>query len=73
MENVALPSGLQHLKFGVDFNQRMEHVALPSGLQHLSFGSRFQSLGMWLCPAALKLCTRMMKNDQMILDREGRP
>eukprot|EP00435_Cladocopium_sp_Y103_P061201 s312_g22.t2 len=40
-----LPSSLQSLSFGRDFNQSVERVTLPSSLQSLSFGDKFnQSL-----------------------------
>jgi hypothetical protein len=41
MEGVLLPSSLQSLKFGDDFNQSLEGVTFPSGLQSLTFGSKF--------------------------------
>ena len=36
MEGVLLPSSLQSLKFGDDFNQSLEGVTFPSGLQSFS-------------------------------------
>ena len=45
MEPDGVPSGLQNLTFGREFNQSMDHTALPSGFEKLTFGRKFnQSL-----------------------------
>ena len=49
MNHVALPSGLQTLKFGDCFNKRLSNTTLPSGLQTLKFGEGF---GMSLSPVS---------------------
>ena len=33
LDNLLLPSGLQNLAFGMDFNQSLDKTALPSGLK----------------------------------------
>ena len=51
---VTLPSGLQSLTFGHDFNQRMDRVSLPSGLHSLAFGWSFnQSMENVILPSGL--------------------
>ena len=41
LDGVSLPSGLQNLTFGNEFNQPLDRVSLPSGLQSLTFGNKF--------------------------------
>jgi len=36
-----LPSSLQHLTFGHDFNQIVDHLVLPTSVQQLTFGHNF--------------------------------
>ena len=58
MEKVALPAGLQILKFGGRFNHSMEKVALPAGLQRLTFGGRlYQGMEKVVLSAGLKRVT----------------
>ena len=58
LENVALPSGLQTITFGRDFNQSLENVVLPSGLLTITFGDRFnQSLENVTLPSGLQTIT----------------
>ena len=38
LDNVSLPSGLQHLTFGAGCNQSLDNASLPNGLQILSCG-----------------------------------
>ena len=41
----SLPSGLQTITFGWEFNQSLKNVKLPSGMQTFTFGCEFnQSL-----------------------------
>ena len=56
--SLALPSGLQSLTLGSDFNQSLEGVTLPSGLQSLTFGEWFdQSLERVTLPSRLQSLT----------------
>ena len=52
MNDVALPAGLQSLKFDLFYNQSIEHVAFPAGLQSLTIGRNYkQSIGKMGQPA----------------------
>ena len=42
--NVVLPSSLQELTFGADFDQSMVEVELPKGLRSLTFGAEFNQI-----------------------------
>ena len=55
---VALPSGLQSLTSGSEFNQNMVKVALPSGMPSLTLGSDFiQSMEKVALPCGLQSLT----------------
>ncbi len=55
---ITLPSSLQNLTFGQEFNQRLENVSLPSSLQNLTFGEDFnQSLENVTLPSSLQSLT----------------
>ena len=50
-----MPSSLQSLSFGADFNQSLEQVTLPLSLQTSSFGGDFnQSLEQVTLPLSLQ-------------------
>ena len=51
----TLPTSLQNLTVGYDFNQSLERVTLPSSLQNLTFGTQFnQSLEQVILPSSLQ-------------------
>ena len=57
-DNLILPSGLQSLTFGLQFNQRLDNATLPSSLQSLKFGWMFnQSLDNTTLPSGLQSLT----------------
>ena len=48
------PAGLQNLKFGAQFDQRLDNVTWPAGLQSLTFVENRQSLqDLGVLPGAL--------------------
>ena len=58
LDNVVLPSGMQSLTFGSDFDQSLDKTALPSGLQGLTFGHYFnRSLDNTALPSGLQSLT----------------
>merc|ERR1712054_490586 len=67
LDNVALPSSLQSLTFGNDFDQNLDNVALPSGLQSLTFGAcNNQSLDNVALPSCLQSLTFGYHFDQSL-------
>ena len=55
LQGLLLPSCLQSLTFGQDFNQSLEGIELPSNLQVLTFGTCFnQSLRGYKLPGSLQ-------------------
>ena len=57
-ERVTLPSNLQTLAFGQNFNQRLKRVTLPSNLECLTFGRDFnQKLDQVMLPSNLQSLT----------------
>ena len=58
LSGIQLPSSLQSLTFGRQFNQRLEGMQLPSSLQSLTFGRYFnQSLEGIQLPSSLQSLT----------------
>ena len=57
-KGIQLPSSLQSLTFGEEFNQSLEGIQLPSSLQSLTFGYKFnQSMQGIQLPSSLHLAT----------------
>ena len=57
-QGIQLPSSLQSLSFGDDFNQRLDGIQLPSSLQILTFDRSFnQSLDGISLPSSLQSLT----------------
>ncbi|CAE7258852.1 unnamed protein product [Symbiodinium sp. CCMP2592] len=58
LKGIQLPSSLQSLTFGKEFNQSLEGIQLPSSLQSLTFGEWFnQSLDGIQLPSSLQSLT----------------
>ncbi len=58
LSRITLPSSLQNLTFGFEFNQSLEGVTLPSSLQNLTLSRRFnRSLERVTLPSSLRTLT----------------
>eukprot|EP00439_Symbiodinium_sp_Y106_P064955 s1153_g10.t1 len=67
LEGIQLPSSLQSLTFGREFNQSLEGIHLPSSLQSLTFGAMFnQSLEGIRLPSSLQSLTFGFRFNQSV-------